>query len=84
MYYSFILNVSALGSLGTTGGYFTSIAQAASTTSYGTSVWTRKSSGDPSKFNVGISTKRNSTVSWLSSDLTPGTSYFIVIAYDII
>jgi len=84
VYYSFILNVSALGSLGTTGGYFTSIAQAASTTSYGTSVWTRKSSGDPSKFNVGISTRSNSTVSWLSSDLTPGTSYFIVIAYDII
>lgn len=84
VYYSFILNVSSLGGLGTTGGYFTSIAQAATTTSYGTSVWTRKSSGDPSKFNIGVSTRSNSTVSWLSSELTPGTPYFIVVAYDII
>lgn len=83
VYYSFILNVSSLGGLNTTGGYFTSIAQAASTTSYGSSVWTKQSSTS-GKYNIGVSTRSNSTVSWLSTDLDPGTSYFIVIAYDII
>jgi hypothetical protein len=83
VYYSFILNVSSLGSLTTAGGYFTSIAQAASTTSYGTAIWTRLST-TAGKFNIGVSTRSNSTVSWLTADLDPGTSYFVVCAYDII
>ena len=83
VYYSFILNVSSLGGLTGTGGYFTSIAQAASTTSYGTAIWTRLSA-TAGKFNIGVSTRSNSTVSWLTAELDPGTSYFIVCAYDII
>ena len=83
VYYSFILNVSSLGGLGTTGGYFTSITQAASTTAFGSSVWTRKSSTS-GKYNVGVSTRSNSAVSWLAADLDLGTSYFIVVSYDII
>jgi hypothetical protein len=83
VYYSFILNVSSLGGLTATGGYFTSIAQAASTTSYGTAIWTRLSA-TAGKFNIGVSTRSNSAVSWLTADLDPGTSYFIVSAYDII
>ncbi len=83
VYYSFILNVSSLGGLTGAGGYFTSIAQAASTTSYGTAIWTRLSA-TAGKFNIGVSTRSNSTVSWLTAELDPGTSYFIVCAYDII
>ncbi len=82
-YYSFILNVSALGGLTTTGGYFTSLVQAASTSAFGGAVWTRLST-TAGKFNVGVSTRSNSVVSWLPADLDPGTSYFIVAAYDII
>lgn len=83
LYYSFILNVSSLGAHTATGGYFTSLAQAASTTAYGGSVWTRLSA-TAGKYNIGVSTRSNSAVSWLTADLDPGTPYFIVVAYDII
>lgn len=83
VYYSFILNVSSLSTHTTTGGYFTSLVQGSSTTSYGGAVWTRAST-TAGKFNVGVSTRSNSAVSWLSADLNPGTSYFIVAAYEII
>ncbi len=83
IYASFVLNVSALGSLGTGGGYFGAMIQTGTTTTYGAAVWTRLSV-TPGKYNVGISTRSNSTVSWLATDLTPGTPCFIVTAYDII
>ncbi len=83
VYFSFILNVSSLGSLNTTGTYFTGLIQTASTSAFGGTVWTRQSA-TAGKFNVGVSTRSNSAVSWLASDLDPGTSYFIVAAYEII
>lgn len=83
VYYSFILNVSALGGLTTAGGYFTSLVQAASTSSFGSAVWTRLST-TAGKYNIGVSTRSNSAVSWLPVDLDPGTSYFVVAAYDIV
>lgn len=83
VYMSFILNVSALGGLTTTGGYFTGFIQANSTSAFGGTVWTRLST-TTGKYNVGVSTRSNSTVSWLPADLDPGTSYFIVSAYEII
>ena len=81
VYRSFILNVSALGTLGTTGGYFNGFIQAASTTTFGGTVWTRLST-TAGKYNVGVSTRSNSAVTWLAADLTPGTPCFIVVAYD--
>ncbi len=82
IYRSFILNVSALGTLSTTGGYFNGFIQAASTTSFGGTVWTRLST-TAGRYNVGISTRSNSAVTWLATDLVPGTPCFIVAAYDI-
>ena len=82
VYRSFILNVSSLGTLGATGGYFNGFMQASSTTAFGGTVWTRLST-TAGKYNVGISTRSNSAVSWLAADLTPGTPCFIVAAYDI-
>ena len=81
VYRSFILNVSALGSLTTTGGYFNGFIQSGSTSLFGATVWTRLST-TAGKFNVGISTRSNSVVTWLATDLTPGTPCFIVVAYD--
>lgn len=83
VYSSFILNVSNLGKLSTTGGYFAGLLQGGSTSAFGATVWTRAST-TTGKYNVGISTRSNSAVSWLAADLDPGTSYFIVSAYDII
>ena len=81
VYRSFILNVSALGSLTTTGGYFNGFIQSGSTSLFGGAVWTRLSTTS-GKFNVGVSTRSNSVVTWLATDLTPGTPCFIVVAYD--
>jgi hypothetical protein len=83
VYYSFILNVSSLGSLGTTGGYFTGFIQSGSTSLFGGTVWTRLST-TAGKFNVGVSTRSNTAVTWLAADLTPGTPVFVVVAYDFI
>jgi hypothetical protein len=83
VYYSFILNVSSLGTMNTTGTYFTGLIQTASTSSFGATVWTRLSA-TAGKFNIGISTRSNSAVSWLAADLNPATSYFVVADYEII
>ncbi len=85
VYYSFILNVSSLGTLNTTGGYFTGLIQSGSTTLFGAAVWTRLST-TAGKYNVGVSTRSAaaSTISWLPADLTPGTPVFIVAAYDMV
>jgi len=85
VYYSFILNVSSLGTLNTTGGYFTGVIQSGSTTLFGAAVWTRLST-TAGRYNVGISTRSAaaSTISWLAADLTPGTPCFIVGAYDMV
>ncbi|MFZ1370156.1 MAG: hypothetical protein WAR78_07230, partial [Ferruginibacter sp.] len=77
IYRSFILNVSSLGTLGTGGGYFTGVIQSGSTSLFGAAVWTRLST-TPGRYNVGISTRSNSAVTWLATDLVPGTPCFIV------
>ncbi|HMK04186.1 MAG TPA: hypothetical protein VK489_08345 [Ferruginibacter sp.] len=82
VYCSFILNVSSLGSLNATGGYFAGFIQSGSTTSFGGTVWTRLST-TAGRYNVGISTRSNSTISWVTTDLIPGTPCFIVATYDI-
>jgi hypothetical protein len=53
VYYSFLLNVSSLGSLNTTGGYFTGFTEGTSNT-FGATVWTRLSG---SGYNIGINPK---------------------------
>ncbi|MGB5006004.1 MAG: lamin tail domain-containing protein, partial [Ferruginibacter sp.] len=83
VYRSFILNVSSLGTLGTAGGYFSGVIQSGSTSLFGAAVWTRLST-TPGMYNVGISTRSNSAVTWLATDLVPGTPCFIVTAYDMI
>ncbi|HMT75968.1 MAG TPA: hypothetical protein PKA77_17980, partial [Chitinophagaceae bacterium] len=80
VYGSFILNVSSLGTLNTTGGYFAGFIQSTSTSLFGAAVWTRLST-TAGKYNIGISTRSNSAVSWLANDLDIATSYFIVFAY---
>jgi len=84
VYSSFILNVSALGSLDATGGYFTGFSETGSNSLFGAVVWTRLST-TAGKFNIGISTRSStSPISWLPTELDPGTSYFVVFAYDMV
>lgn len=83
VYSSFVLNVSSIGTMNAAGGYFTGFIQSGSTSLFGAAVWTRLST-TAGKYNVGISTRSNSAVTWLAADLDPATSYFIVYAYDMI
>ena len=82
VYGSFILNIASITAT-TTGAYFTSFIQDASTSSFGGAVWVR-SSTTAGKYNIGVSTRSNSAVSWLTADLDPGTSYFVVFAYEMV
>lgn len=86
VYGSFILNLSSLGTLNNAGGgYFASFLQDASTSAFGGVVWLKASTTTVGKYNIGISTRSSgSAVSWLSNDLDINTSYFVVIAYEMV
>jgi hypothetical protein len=77
-YYSFLLNVTALGSLNTTGGYFAAFSEGTTSTNIGACVWSRLSGAG---YNVGISTRSTTAVSWLSPTLSLNTTYLVVVAY---
>jgi hypothetical protein len=84
VYASFILNVSALGGLTTTGGYFFGFIEGGSTNVFCATVWTRLSA-TAGKYNIGIATRTTaSNINWLPNELDPGTSYFITTAFDIV
>jgi len=81
VYYSFLLKITALGSLNTTGGYFTGLNEGIST-NYGCTVWSRL---DGTGFDIGLNprTTAANTV-WSSGTLSLNTTYFIVVAYQIV
>ncbi len=83
VYYSFILNVTALGLLNATGGYFTSLTEGAPTpTNFGGTVWVRS---DGAGYNIGINprTTAANTV-WSSGTTATNTNIFVVISYQIV
>ena len=81
IYYSFPINITALGSLNTTGGYFTGFNEGTGT-NFGGTVWTRQ---DGSGFDLGINprTTAANTV-WSSGTQTVNTTLFVVISYEIV
>ena len=68
VYYSFLLNVTSLGSLGTTGGYFTSFTDA--TTGFGATVWTR---ADGAGFDIGLNPRTTAA----NTVWTSGTTSYV-------
>lgn len=81
VYYSFLMNVTALGSLGSGGGYFAGFTEGAGTT-FGATVWTRQ---DGAGYDIGISprTTAASTV-WSSGTTAINTTVLVVISYQMI
>ena len=79
VYCSFLLRISSLGSLNTTGGYFTSISSG--TTNYASTVFARRNTTTSSRFNLGISTRSTSAILWLPDSLTINTVYLVVTSY---
>ncbi|MCD9853451.1 T9SS type A sorting domain-containing protein [Epilithonimonas sp. JDS] len=81
VYYSFLLNVSSLGSLNTTGGYLTGLNEG-TTTNFGATVWTRSSGVG---YNIGINPRTTvANTAWSSSVQTVGTTVLVVISYQIV
>jgi hypothetical protein len=81
VYYSFLLNVTALGSLNTTGGYFTGFTEGAGTT-FGATVWSRS---DGAGFDLGLNPRTTATNTVWSTGTTPiNTTLLIVISYQLV
>lgn len=83
VYYSFLLNVTSLGSLNTTGGYFTGLNEGTST-NYGATIWTRKDAGGTG-FNIGINARTTAAnTAWISGIQSLNTTLLIVLSYQIV
>lgn len=83
VYASFVMNVASLGLMNTTGTYVLTLLENNSTSAFGACLWLKKSA-TAGKFNIGISNRSNSAVSYLPTDLDTLTSHFIVLSYEII
>jgi hypothetical protein len=81
VYYSFLLNVTALGSLNTTGGYFTGFSEG-STTTFGATVWLRS---DGAGYDIGINPKTTATnTAWTSGTTPLNSTVLVVVSYQMV
>ncbi|OFY21019.1 MAG: hypothetical protein A2W98_01620 [Bacteroidetes bacterium GWF2_33_38] len=82
VYYSFLMNVTALGSLNATGGYFTAFTEGTSTT-FGATVWTRLNGAG---YDIGISPKTSATtdIAWSTSSYAVNTTILVVVSYEFV
>jgi hypothetical protein len=82
VYYSFILNVTSLGSLDTGGGYFTGFTEGTSNTNFGSTVWLRL---DGEGFDIGINPRStDGNTVWSTGTQTINTNILVVISYRIV
>lgn len=77
VYYSFLVKVTSVGSLNTTGGYFAGYYNTTTGTTTGAPVWTRL---DGTSFDFGISARITTPVSW-STIKSLDSTYLIVASY---
>ncbi len=80
VYYSYLLRVTGVGGLDSTGGYFTTFYQSPTSTTGGSCVWTRL---DGTAFDIGISVRISSPISWASVKSLDST-YLIVASYEFV
>ena len=81
VYFSFLLNVTSLGSLNTTGSYFSGFVEGA-TTNFGGTVWLR---ADGAGYDIGVNprTTAANTV-WSSGTTAINGTHLVVISYQIV
>jgi len=81
VYYSFLLNITSLGSLNTTGGYFTGLNEGTGT-SYGATVWLRS---DGIGYDIGINPRTTAAnTQWSSGTTSLNNTLLVVISYQIV
>lgn len=81
VYYSFIMNVTDLGSLNATGGYFTGLAS--NGTTFGATVWTGLS-GEGYKIGINPRTSTSTNMIWVDGIQTLNNEVFIVVSYEFV
>lgn len=81
VYFSFLINITSLGSLNTTGGYFAGFTEG-TTSTFGASVWA-KADGSGG-YMLGINPRTTAANTQWSSSLSLNTTYFVVIAYQMV
>jgi hypothetical protein len=86
-YVGFLLNLSDVNGLGpnssTTGDYFLSLLPSSSTTAYVGRISVRLGS-TAGTFNLGLrATSSNTEAVWIPTDLVPGTTYLVVLGYQL-
>lgn len=81
-YYSFLLNVSALGSLNATGGYFIGFAESTASTTYGGTVWLK---ADGVGYDIGLNTRTTvANTVWTSGTTAINTTVLVVVSYQVV
>ena len=82
IYVSLLMNITSLGSLNATGGYFFGLAEGAASTTYGATIWL-KSNG--SGYQIGVNPRTTSTNTvWNATQLVLNTTYHVCVSYEII
>ena len=82
VYYSFLLNISSLGTITTTGGYALGLIDG-TTSNFAARLWIRLSGA--SNYNVGINPGSVvANTAWAPNTLSPGTTYLIIAAYQFV
>jgi hypothetical protein len=81
LYFSFLLNVTSLGSLNATGGYFLGLVEGLTTT-YGATIWLR-SDGDGYDIGINPKTTTANTV-WTSGTQSINSTNLIIASYEIV
>lgn len=80
VYYSFILDVTSLGSLDASGGYFSGFTEGTSN-NFGATIWTRLNGAD---YNIGINPRTTVANTTWSNAQTINNTLFIVVSYQIV
>ena len=81
VYWSFLLNVTSLGSLNTTGGYFATFTEG-STSTFGASIWTR---ADGTGYDIGINPRTTAAnTQWTTGTTSLNNTLLVVVSYTIV
>lgn len=81
VYFSFLLNVTSLGSLNTTGGYFAGIAGSSST--FAATIWMRSTAGGG--YNLGINPRTTTAnTSWSTTEFPLSSTVLVSGSYEFV
>ncbi|SHK41964.1 GEVED domain-containing protein [Epilithonimonas mollis] len=80
VYYSFLLNVSNLGSLNTSGSYFTGLNEGTGT-SFGATVWTRKNG---TGYDIGLNPRTTAANTVWTFAQTVANTLLVVVSYQLV